>query len=151
VIFRADIKSRLRAEKESLEACLRPPSLPPSHAPDNQRIPSKIDRSLLSEAAATTLESIVAARNPTSTDTLTRRVNEILEAIGPTIDQFADGVHRIGQYRTAADGVSSRVLAICAEKLTDREKEGRKKALAQEDTPAKDLASVLRSLSRTDQ
>ena len=144
---------RLRTEKEALESLLRPPSLPP---PQQPRSPSIIDRSLLSEAEAAALDSIVSTGNPTAILQISRRVNELLDSIGPTIDQFADSVHSIGRYRTAADNVAGRVLALCAEKLTEREKEGRKKALAaadqtqHQDTPPKDMASILRSLSRAD-
>ncbi len=144
---------RLRIEKQALESFLQPPRLPP---PQRPRSPSQIDRSLLYEAHAAALDSISSSSNPTSTDRIACRVNEMLESIGPTIDRFADSVHRTDQYRTAADTVAGRVLAICAEKLTDREKEGRKKALAavdqtqHQDTPPKNMASVLRSLSRAD-
>lgn len=119
-------------------------------------MPREVERSLLSEAEAAALDSIALAGNPTSADQISQRVNEILESIGPTIDQFADGVHRLGQYQTAAEDVAGRTLALCAEKLTEREKQGRKSALAtsgqmqQQDTPPKDIASVLRSLSRAD-
>ncbi|KAJ9602341.1 hypothetical protein H2200_013196 [Cladophialophora chaetospira] len=144
---------RLRIEKEALELFLRPPSLPP---PPKQNSPSSINHSLLSETEAAALDSIASTSNPTSTLQVSRRVNEVLDSIGPTIDIFADGVHKIGLYRAAADNVAGRVLAMCAEKLTEREKEGRKKALAAADqtqdqgTPPKDMASVLRSLSRAD-
>ena len=140
-------------EKQALESFLQPRSL---LLPQQPRSPSQIDRSHLSEAHAPALDSISPVSNLTSTDRVATRVNDVLGSIGPTIDQFADSVHRIDQYRTAADNVAGRVLAICAEKLTDREKEGRKKALAavdqtqHQDTPPKDIASVLRSLSRAD-
>jgi kinetochore protein Mis13/DSN1 len=115
-----------------------------------------VERSLLSETEAAALDSIALAGIPTSADQISQRVNEILESIGPTIDQFADGVHRLGQYQAAAEDVAGRTLALCAEKLTERENQGRKKALAtagqmqQQDTPPKNIASVLRSLSRAD-
>jgi kinetochore protein Mis13/DSN1 len=92
----------------------------------------------------------------TATEHVSRQLNEILESIGPTMDQFADGMHRIGQYRAAADNLAGRMLAICAQKLTEREQQGRKKALLSGDeatsqpTPPKDLSGVLRSLSRAD-
>ena len=144
---------RLRVEKEALESFLRLPSLSPPHQP---RSPLNIDRSLLSEAEAAVLDSTTSGRSRSPTLQISRRVNDSLDLIGQTLNQFTDGVHGIGQYRTAADNVAGRALAICAEKLTDREKEGRKKALAatdqtqSQDTPPKDMASVLRSLSRAD-
>lgn len=77
----------------------------------------------------------------------------MFESVGPTIDSFADGIHKLGQYRTAADNVADRALAMCAEMLERREKQGLKQALASEDgdkTPPKDIVGVLRSLSRVD-
>src|ERR1700743_1116957 len=118
-----DATCRLRLEKEALESFLQPPTVPP---PQQPRGPSEIYRSLLSETEAAALDSIASRNNPTCSDEISRRVNGLLESIGPTLDQFADGVHRIGQYQTAADNIAGRVLAICAEKLTEREKEGRK-------------------------
>jgi kinetochore protein Mis13/DSN1 len=135
---------------------LRPPSLPPLTQRHKTTNNSKIDRSLLSESGAAALDSIASTSSHTSSEHISRRVNSLLESIGPTIDQFADGVHRLGQYRTAAENVAGKVLAICAEKITEREKEGRKKVLSAvdqtqpQDTPPKDLGSVLRSLSRAD-
>jgi kinetochore protein Mis13/DSN1 len=141
--------ARLRIEKAALEACLQTPSLPQDKRPDDQ-----IDRSLLTAVEMEALDSIQSSTT-TSTEHISRQVNEILESIGPTIDQFADGMHRIGQYRIAADNFAGRTLAICAQKLTDRDKQGRKKALlsgegAKQNTPPKDLGGVLRSLSRAD-
>ncbi|ETI28832.1 hypothetical protein G647_01284 [Cladophialophora carrionii CBS 160.54] len=146
---------RLRIEKEALESFLQPPSLPTLCQGNTTTEPWEMERSLLSETEAAALDSINPPSNPTSADQISQRVNEILESIGPTIDRFADGVHRLGQYQTAAENVAGRTLALCAEKLAEREKQGRKRALAradqtQPDTPPNDIASVLRSLSRAD-
>ncbi|EXJ64884.1 hypothetical protein A1O7_01223 [Cladophialophora yegresii CBS 114405] len=144
-----------RHDNEDNQSFLQPPSLPTLHQGTTETEPWEIDRSLLSEAEAVALNSIAPATNPASADQISQRINEILESIGPTIDQFADGVHQLGQYQTAAENVAGRTLALCAEKLAEREKQGRKKALATAgqmppDTPPKDIASVLRSLSRAD-
>ena len=66
------------------------------------------------------------------------------------MDAFADGMHQIGQYRDAGDNVAGRVLRLCAERLDDREKEGRRRALGGEESSSTstDPAAVLRSLSR---
>ena len=146
---------RLRIEREALESFLHPSSLPPLIERSSSASISNVNGSLLSESGAAALNSISSTGNPTSSEQLSRRINNLLESIGPTIDQFADGVHRIDQYRTAADNVAGKVLAICAEKITEREKEGRKKVLLADqsqpqDTPPKDLGSVLRGLSRAD-
>ncbi|OQV04705.1 hypothetical protein CLAIMM_09554 [Cladophialophora immunda] len=143
----------LRLEKEALEKLLRPPNVPSLRELDVPTSPSKahqLDRSLLSEADAAALDSI-GPHASTTTDQISRRLGGVLESIGPTVDTFADGVHRIAQYRTAADGVAGRVLAMCAEKLAQREKEGKRKALeVKSGSPPRDLGAVLRSLSRAD-
>ena len=110
---------------------------------------SLLDGSLLSEADVAALEN--AQEGSTSSDAISHRLNALYDSLGPTIDKFADGVHTIGQYRTVADDVASTALAICAEKLARREKEGRKRALPEvQGSPPKDLGSVLRGLSRAD-
>lgn len=124
---------------------LRPPSIPslPDFSIDT------LDRSLLSDADAAALDSI--ASDTASSDLISQRLNGLYESLGPTIDTFADGIHKIGQYRDAADNVAGRILAMCADKFAQREKEGRRRALAiGQCSPPKDLGGVLRSLSRAD-
>jgi hypothetical protein len=72
-----------------------------------------------------------------------RRLNAMQQDLGPTVDAFADGIHKIGQYRDAADHMASRVLQICSEKLAERDKKS-------DVDPRRDLSSVLRGLSRVD-
>jgi kinetochore protein Mis13/DSN1 len=82
---------------------------------------------------------------------ISSRLNSISASLGPTIDAFADGMHQIAQYRDAADNVAGRVLKMCADRLEDKEKEGRRHALgeaAETSTTKEELGSVLRSLSR---
>ncbi|KIV94638.1 hypothetical protein PV10_02386 [Exophiala mesophila] len=138
---------RLRAEKEALESLLRPPSLPPR---GDARSPEP-DRSLLSASDLAAVD--VLTQNPMPGERITQELNAVFESVGPTIDSFADSIHKIGQYRTAADNVADRVLAMCAEMLEQREKQGLKRALMSEQgekTPPKDLVGVLRSLSRVE-
>jgi kinetochore protein Mis13/DSN1 len=79
------------------------------------------------------------------------RVDQIFDKLEPNIDAFADGVHKVAQYRDAADNVASRVLSIAAEKLAEQENEGRRRAQPERDrSPRRDLGSVLRGLSRID-
>ena len=75
----------------------------------------------------------------------------MVASIRPTVDAFADGLHQIGQYRDAADSLARKVLGICAQKLDDREKEGRRRALGEisgAPTSKEDFGHVLRSLSK---
>jgi len=89
--------------------------------------------------------------NTISSAQVSDRLNGIKATLGPAIDAFTDGIHQIDQYRGAAENVAGRVLAMCAEQLANREREGRKRALPQtERSPSRDLTGVLRSLSRLD-
>lgn len=86
-----------------------------------------------------------------TSDQISKELGGLYDSLEPTIDAFADGMHRIGQYRDAADSLAGRILSICAEGLAKKDKEERKKALASgAKTPPKDLSGVLRSLSRAD-
>lgn len=136
---------RLRSEKDALEALLRPPSIP--EQPNQSLV--KLDRSLLDESETAVLDSL-ASGSQLQADT-SQRINSVQTSLGPSVDAFADGIHKIAQYRNAADSVASSVLSICARKLDERDHEGRKKALEDEGrSPRGDLDSVLRGLSRAD-
>lgn len=142
---------RLRSEKEALEGLLRPPNVGKSEQWQTSVLYQNgiLDRSLLSEEDVAALE--IARNTSTTSDAISHRLNELFDSLGPTIDKFADGVHTIGQYRTVADDVASTALAVCAERLAQREKEGRKRALPDsQGSPLRDLGSVLRGLSRAD-
>lgn len=139
---------RLRVEKEALDALLRPPAIP--EPPETYRSLSHDNMELLSERDAALWTSLNQSK--TLSDDIANRMSSINTTIGPAIDTFADGVHKLAQYRNAAENVSACVLSICAEKLSEREKEGRRKALGAEEhrSPGRDLNNVLRGLSRTD-
>ncbi|KAK5097414.1 hypothetical protein LTS08_006826 [Lithohypha guttulata] len=138
---------RLRAEKEALEALLRPPSIAKPHIV-NREAHSQKDSELLSENDTKALELL----NPGSSlsNEISSRVNQVVSALGPAIDTFADGVHKINLYRITADNLASEVLSTCAEKIAQREKVGKMKALGTDEVPSprRDLSSVLRGLSK---
>ncbi|KAF2466050.1 uncharacterized protein BDR25DRAFT_306272 [Lindgomyces ingoldianus] len=48
-------------------------------------------------------------------------------ALEPNVDLFADGVHKIQNYRTTAERVADRVLSTAALRLEERDKEGKEK------------------------
>jgi kinetochore protein Mis13/DSN1 len=136
---------RLRSERDALEALLQPPSIP--DIPEQSV--SRLDKSLLNDTDSAIFDSSRSNTN-TSRDA-SSRLNSIQTSLGRSIDVFADGVHRVAQYRNAADSVAGTVLSVCSRKLTERELEGRRKALQDEDrSPRRDLNSVLRGLSRVD-
>ena len=141
---------RLRANRAALESLNQPPSIPDAEkiAPDPSLVGS--DRSLLSPEDATLLDTLQAASS--STMTVQNRLDMISASLGPTIDSFADGIHKIGQYRNAADNIAGRALAICAEKLAEKENQGRPNMAQDEQqaSPGTQLGNVLRSLSRVE-
>ncbi|RMD40188.1 hypothetical protein DV735_g4930, partial [Chaetothyriales sp. CBS 134920] len=137
---------QLRAEKEALEALLRPPSVPKVPEPDA----SHLDTSLLSDSDKAAHESLTASSSLAKD--IASRLNALGQTLGPTVDLFASSVHSINQYREAADDVATRVLSLCARKLQDREEEGRRRAAEKgaNPSPRADLTAVLRGLSRVD-
>jgi kinetochore protein Mis13/DSN1 len=144
------ILSRLKSERQSLEALLRPPSIPaispqPSQSSSHAH-PTPIDPTLLSPSDASILESLNSNSIPPAT--ISSRINTVTASLGPTIDAFADGIHKINQYRDAAERVAGRTLGICAEKLEERDKEGRRRAVGEPPRARESLGGVLRSLSR---
>lgn len=135
----------MRQEKDALEQLLSPPQIPRVE-------PSKIiDKSLLSEEELRFLERLQSTSSTSGVDT---RMRSLYGRLEPTLDMFADQVLKVAQYRDAADSVASRVLAIAAEKLAERDKASRKTAKSAEGgvslSPRRDLGNVLRGLSRAD-
>lgn len=141
--------AKLRVNKAALEALNKPPSIPDaaSIAPDPGTV--EPDRELLSREDAALLDMLQASSSTVAT--VQSRLNVISISLGPVMDSFADGIHKIGQYRTAADNIASRALAICAEKLAEKENQSRPN-LANEGqpSPGTQLGNVLRSLSRVE-
>jgi kinetochore protein Mis13/DSN1 len=143
--------ARLQADRHSLEALLQPLPIPtlPENSSSQAQAPQTEAPLLLLPSDAQVLNAL--ASKPPSSEWLSSRLNSIAASLGPTIDAFADGIHQIAQYREAADTVAGRVLKICADKIEDSEKEGRRHALgeaAEMSTPKDELGAVLRSLSK---
>ena len=136
---------RLRDERDALEALLQPPTI----APLPEQPMATMDKALLNESEGSMLTSLMS--NTNTSEDVSQRLNSIQSALGPSIDSFADGIHKVAQYRNTADSVAGNVLAVCSRKLSEREMEGRRKALQDESrSPRRDLNSVLRGLSRAD-
>ena len=140
---------RIRSEKDALEALLRPPSIPdpPVFEEDHDIIKQE---GLLSESDVSILNTL--RLSSVVPEDISSRVNKVTSGLGPAIDTFTDGIHKINQYRVGADDIASQVLSICAEKIAERERAGRRKALGIEGdrSPGRDLSSVLRGLSKAD-
>jgi kinetochore protein Mis13/DSN1 len=60
-----------------------------------------------------------------STNVINPRLTALTTALEPNIDLFADGIHKISQYRLVAERVADRILSATAEKLEQRDREAR--------------------------
>lgn len=74
---------------------------------------------------------------------LAARLQAITNLLEPRIDLFADGLHKVAQYRGAAERVADRVLGGAADRLEEREREGRRAAGSE----AVGTGDVLRTLA----
>ncbi|KAF1944025.1 hypothetical protein EJ02DRAFT_501795 [Clathrospora elynae] len=138
---------RLEEEKAAWEALASSSkSMPPPPAPSiNYSTPtlSSIDASLLDPAQAAILTSLQlqpqsqpqpqsqsqqqpqppsSAFTFTSPTALQTHLSALSSALEPSIDLFADGVHRIEQYRSTAERVADRVLGTASQRLEERER-----------------------------
>ncbi|RDI88200.1 hypothetical protein Vi05172_g2136 [Venturia inaequalis] len=152
--------ARLQGEKQSWEGLLSTKS-PPKSQPSE---PAKIDPELLDPAQAAILTTLQTSStltpnattsiptkssqnetHPTPSDlhpTLSSRINTIVDTLEPRIDLFADGIHKISQYRLAAERVADRLLSTTAEKLESRDRMA-KEASGTAGVGAKDVLSAL--------
>jgi kinetochore protein Mis13/DSN1 len=67
----------------------------------------------------------------------------LVEGLEPQIDLFADGVHKIEQYRQTAERVADRVLGTASRRLEEREREVRERV----GTQGVGVGDVLRGLA----
>lgn len=131
---------RLEDEKAAWEALastsnsMPPPAAPSTDAP----IPtlSDIDTSLLEPAQASMLAFLQTPQPQpkpadgtrtsftfTSSTSLQTHLDALAQSLEPNIDLFADGVHKIEQYRGTAERVADRILSTAARRLEEREKD----------------------------
>lgn len=151
---------RLQGEKQSWEGLLStksPPKSQPSH-------PTRIDPELLDPAQAAILTTLQTLSIPTpnttilipakssqnethptpseSHPTLSSRMNTVVDSLEPQIDIFADGIHKISQYRLAAERVADKLLSSTADKLENRDRAA-KEASGTAGVGAKEVLSAL--------
>ncbi|KAL2357236.1 kinetochore protein-like protein Mis13 [Cryomyces antarcticus] len=149
----ADVK-RLQEEKAAWEDLLKQsfaatssskdaPSHDQQQTPHISTDPNSIDASLLDPEQAAILQTLISQGSPLLSSTQSR-LQDISSSLEFKIDQFADGVHKLEQYRQAAERVADRILAVSAEKLEEREK----RSLEKNGLGKVDGIEVLRSLSR---
>ncbi|KAL8899786.1 MAG: hypothetical protein Q9207_006017 [Kuettlingeria erythrocarpa] len=159
--------ARLQTERQTWESLLRPPSadlsLPPltanpapeSISPDLLASPSQV-------AALTALQSFhdpASTSTSTSTDTnpasssdlpssTAHRLRHITSTLEFSVDRFATNVHALNAFKDGADRVAGEILAISAEALEEREKQGRRRDGDGEEREEVGMRDVLRGLSR---
>ncbi|KAK7700090.1 hypothetical protein SLS57_012191 [Botryosphaeria dothidea] len=75
------------------------------------------------------VDSAPAIRPPSISQTeLEARLQAITASLEPQIDLFADGLHKVAQFRATAERVASSILASSAERLAERDMEAKKAA-----------------------
>ena len=121
-----DEVKRLQDEKKSWEF------LRSSNSATAERCPSKamseIDAALLDPTQTSILTTLQSTNKPdsdTGTSDVTARLQKIVLNLEPQIDLFADGIHRISQYRIAAERVADRILGATAAQLETRDRDAR--------------------------
>ena len=120
--------------------------MPPPPAPSitTQQTPtlSDIDASLLDPAQAAILSALQIPRSQsdphqqlqpphqtpsqftfTTPSALQTHLAHLSSSLEPNIDLFADGVHKIEQYRSTAERVADRILGTAARRLEDRDRD----------------------------
>ena len=119
---------------------MAPPSAPSNKATTPTL--SEIDTSLLDPEQAAILSALqIPLQQPTPPDTqearqhplssaftfttpsaLQTHLNKLSQSLEPSIDLFADGVHKIEQYRGTAERVADRVLGTASKRLDERDR-----------------------------
>ncbi|KAI9812909.1 MAG: hypothetical protein M1827_004427 [Pycnora praestabilis] len=135
---------RLQEERAAWEALSTSASALPPLPPPISTIPtpSEIDASLLDPEQAAFLNTLLTQRDIASSTQ--NRIQSITSQLEFQVDQFADGVHKLDQYRVTADRIADQILAQCADSLAKREEDGKESA----GTAELPVQEVLRSLSR---
>ncbi|KAF2736084.1 hypothetical protein EJ04DRAFT_463783 [Polyplosphaeria fusca] len=143
-----DEVKRLEEEKAAWESLASATALmPPPAAPSiSTQVPSfaDIDISLLDPSQASILSALgsqpsdpepdaqSSSTTPftftfTSPTALQDHLTKLSQSLEPNIDVFADGVHKIQQYRNTAERVADRILGTAAQRLEQRDREGKEK------------------------
>ena len=105
---------------------------------------SSLDTSLLDPEQAAILSQLQSSNS--ASDLLSQtssRLKSIQDSLEFKVDQFADGVHKLEQYREISEKVANKVLALGAVRLEERSSK-EKEAAGSRDMPVKE---ILRTLS----
>ncbi|KAF2873596.1 Mis12-Mtw1 protein family-domain-containing protein [Massariosphaeria phaeospora] len=153
---------RLEDEKAAWDALVSIPGSMPPPPPPLIHTPkpalSDVDPSVLDPSQASILAALQLPQSadpssdthpPSSTFTFTTpsalqaHLTKLSQSLEPHINLFADGVHKIEQYRSTAERVADRVLGTAAQRLEERDKEGKEKVGSE----GIGVGDVLRSLA----
>ncbi|KAL8761702.1 MAG: hypothetical protein Q9184_002206 [Pyrenodesmia sp. 2 TL-2023] len=159
--------ARLQTERQTWETLLRPPShslsLSPLTAnPAPQTISSDLLASPSQVSALTALQSFKAptpVSASTSTDpdpaslsdlqaSTSHRLHQITSTLEFSVDRFATNIHALNAFKDGADRVAGEILAISAEALEERDRQGRRRDGDGEEGEEVGMRDVLRGLSR---
>ncbi|OJD30606.1 mis12-mtw1 family protein [Diplodia corticola] len=121
--------------------------------PEQARILASLNSLSLEPSSSTSAEATSTNAQPESTTRpasvsraeLVARLQAITASLEPQIDLFADGLHKVSQYRDTAERVATRVLGSASERLEERDREV-KRAAGTENVSTRD---VLRALAGT--
>lgn len=99
-------------------------NLQTSHLPPDQVAiyTSLIHPSDSTPPSATQPNSTAVSNHEPTPSLPSSRLRTIATSLEPTIDTFTDGVHKISQYRLAAERVADHVLGVAASVLEERDK-----------------------------
>ncbi|KAF2453618.1 Mis12-Mtw1 protein family-domain-containing protein [Lineolata rhizophorae] len=164
---------RLQEEKRSWDTLLKDSSAALSQSSkakakaspgeDSERKITQIDASLLDDPAQVEIlsslaESLSFAQAPSLSQAppsgtsslipqyvaeIQSRVRHVTSTLEPTVDIFADGIHKLSQYRLAADRVADRILGSAVQQLEERDRAAKERA----GTEGIGTKEVLRALS----
>ena len=120
---------------------------PKPAGPDLSTDLASIDASALDPAQANILASLRPAKSDDakcdeSLEDITSRLRKINSSLEPQIDEFAYGIHRLSQYRAAAERVADKILGTTAQQLDARDREA-KQVTGTSAVEARDVLSAL--------
>lgn len=136
--------NRLEEEKAAWDSLQKSaPSVAPAEEPSDAPAITlaDIDASLLDPAQAAILSQLqlppTSEEQPpssaftftfTTPSALQSHLTKLSQSLEPNIDLFADGVHKIEQYRNTAERVADRILGTAAKRLEERDRDVKARA-----------------------
>jgi kinetochore protein Mis13/DSN1 len=111
------------------------PSPPAPSQTTSNSILSEIDISLLDPEQAAILSALQHQPTPqeetqdrstftfTNPSALQSHLAKLSQTLEPNIDLFADGVHKMEQYRSTAERVADRILSTASKRLEERDRD----------------------------